>query len=497
MHHELANLLSHQAWLMHERTATVLYHLLTNGKIDLAAEKLKTNEKIAALYPGMHTEYIGTYSPSRRFQHKSGQNVAIMPIFGTLTKRGDFCGYGMRDYMGEIMSLNKNEEIAAIVLDMEGPGGSVDGIKELGMAIAQSAKPVICFGDNMVASAHFWLASQCDFIIGNANNPTEFGSIGTLCVHEYWGKYIAENIGEIKIIRAAQSVDKARVNPIEPLSAELEAEIVADLTSLATEFHNTVKAGRGDRLKASEQEWGTGKMFKNAEAIALGLIDGEGTIMDAIDKAVELSASIKKATPTPSTNAKNMTVKDAAKKVSSFFTKKSATAKAAEGEPAAAEDTTPMWTKDMTFNTDGSGDGAFCLHADSSGKDRKFETKIDNNIGNEPPTDEAVTEDDNWAVVVEEAAAPDEEAAAPAATTVMKLNAALKASQASVKALTDEVAQLKQEKAGMQAKLDATPAGKETKVIAKSDKGVEYAGKPAVNSWEKKAAKKVGIAVED
>lgn len=476
---------------MHERTATVLYHLLTNGKIDLAAEKLKTNEKIAALYPGMHTEYIGTYSPSRRFQHQSGKNVAIMPIFGTLTKRGDFCGYGMRDYMGEIMSLNKNEEIAAIVLDMEGPGGSVDGIKELGMAIAQSAKPIICFGDNMVASAHFWLASQCDFIIGNANNPTEFGSIGTLCVHEYWGKYIAENIGEIKIIRAAQSVDKARVNPIEPLSAELEAEIVADLTSLATEFHNTVKAGRGDRLKASEQEWGTGKMFKNADAIALGLIDGEGTMMDAIDKAVELSASIKKATPTPSTNAKNMTVKQ---KISSFFGKN----KAAVADQAAATDTTPMWTADMTFNTDGSADGAFCLHPDSSGNDRKFETKIDNNTGNEPPVDDAVTEDDNWSLVVEAAAAPapvQEEA--PAATTVMKLNAALKAANESVKALTASVEELKKANADLQATLDATPAAREAKVKAKSDKGVEYDGKTAVKSWEKKAAKKVGLSVED
>ncbi|MBZ0245147.1 MAG: S49 family peptidase, partial [Cyclobacteriaceae bacterium] len=388
------------------------------------------------------------------------------------------------DYQSEIQALNENEEISAIVMDMEGPGGTVDGTNEFGLTVKNSKKPIVTFGDNMVASANYWVASQSRWIIGNKNNPTEFGSIGTLCVHEYWGKYIEENIGEIKIIRAPQSVDKAKYNPIEALTPELESELKADLKEITKDFITAVKKGRGDRLTASESEWGTGKMFKTDEAMKIGLIDGVGTLMDAINKAAELANS--SGTKGSSTKSnKQMSLKTAAKKVatrvSSFWNGKSAAAKAAEEEqPAAAEDSTPMWTEDLVFNTDGSGDGAFCIHADTDGNDREFETKIDSNQGNEPPTDPAVTEDDNWNLIVaEEEAAPEEGAAeegAEANTTIAKMNVSLKKANASVKTLTAQVATLtaslktaKEDLAAAKKAGENAAASKATTVVSKED----------------------------
>ncbi len=213
------------------------------------------------------------------------QNVAIIPVQGTMTKRGDMCSYGMQDLSAMIERANEAEHIAGIVFDGETPGGTVDGTPPFGNSIKNSKKTTVFFGDNMVASAGYWAASQADYIIGNSENPTSFGSIGVLCMHEYWGKYIEENIGEIKIIRAPQSKDKAVVNPIEPLTDENEASIVEDLKSMCDEFKAVVQSGRNGKLNASKEDVFTGKMYDVKDALKHGLIDKIGTFQDAIDLA--------------------------------------------------------------------------------------------------------------------------------------------------------------------------------------------------------------------
>jgi len=116
-----------------------------------------------------------------------------------------------------------------------------------GPAIKQSKKPVVAFGDGMVASAAYWIASQAKEIIANKNNATEFGSIGVLYMHENYQAYIQKEIGSVEIIRAPQSVDKARVNVIEPITEDQRASIKAELRDIAKEFFSTVKKGRGAR----------------------------------------------------------------------------------------------------------------------------------------------------------------------------------------------------------------------------------------------------------
>lgn len=56
----------------------------------------------------------------------------------------------------------------------------------------------------------------------------------------------------------------------------------------------------------------------------------------------------------------------------------------------------PAWTNLLTFNTDGSGSGAYSTHPDTNGALRFWKSKINGNIGNAPPTNPAITEDANW-----------------------------------------------------------------------------------------------------
>ncbi len=56
----------------------------------------------------------------------------------------------------------------------------------------------------------------------------------------------------------------------------------------------------------------------------------------------------------------------------------------------------PQWTALLTFQTDGTGAGSYCLWPDTNDKLRFWKTKVDDNLNNEPPTNPLTTEDANW-----------------------------------------------------------------------------------------------------
>lgn len=283
------DLLNVRAWAMEsrffERAFPVAYNLVMNGQ-DLS--RLKDLTKEAALLPEAYER--DRMSRMLLYNASNGRKIGLMKIVGGITKAGDLCSYGSVDYVRMIERANKSEAIDAIVIEMDTPGGSVDGTPELGQAIRESEKPVVVFADGMVASAGYWAASQAREIVANANNYTEIGSIGTLFVYPNYANVIeAGNFPTVKIIRAPQSKDKARVNMFEELTPDQEKAVLADLKQITEDFVATVKAGRGDRLQTGDENIFTGKMYDKAVALEMGMIDAIGSRQDAIDRAGELA----------------------------------------------------------------------------------------------------------------------------------------------------------------------------------------------------------------
>lgn len=502
----MIGILSYKTWLIEpqfaSRMAPVLLRAIEQGTLQkFFDQNRQSSDKILSrLYAGLTTEKVwpddgpGYHLASS----KSKKNVAIVTFEGSITKNGESCSYGMRDYQNTLAAIEKDERVSGIVLHFNNaPGGSHDGTPEISAVIHALRKPTVAFVDGYAASAHYYMASQTRHIMMNVKTDSEVGSIGSLIVSENIQNLVeAGRFPKIEILRAPQSVNKALFNMVEEITPAIRAELNDELRINVDGFIQAVKLGRGDKLKDDGLMF-TGKMYGAAAAISNGLADSKGSLQDAINLAADLAQGAFRTTPT-STNKPNSNMK---LKMSSFFGKKKP--KAAEGDaPAAEEDTTPRWTEDMIFNTDGSGDGAFCIHEDSEGNDRKFETKTDENQGNEPPTDPAMTEDDNWSVVAEPAAEPvAEEEGAAQETSVVKLNAALKKEAAASKAaaakivsLEAQVKQLTEEKAAMQKKLDETPAGQKLK-IKQTEKTVDLGTGEAASSWAEKAKKKTNHQV--
>ena len=218
----------------------------------------------------------------------SGATVAVIPVQGAMQKRGGMCSQGTKDLVAMLAQANQDPEIAAIVLDIDSPGGQVDGTEEFAQAVASSPKPVVAFIDGMGASAAYWVASQARSIFINSDSTAYAGSLGVLCMSVNQTAFLEKKGYTVEILRSSRAVDKARLNSVEELSDELRAQVVGELDQVAATFISTVQAGRAGKLSAQEDVF-TGKVYSGAEARRVGLVDATGSLQDAINEAARLA----------------------------------------------------------------------------------------------------------------------------------------------------------------------------------------------------------------
>jgi protease-4 len=220
----------------------------------------------------------------------SGSKVAVIPVQGTIQKRGGYCSLGTKDLVAHLAQANRDPEISAIVLDIDSPGGQVDGTEEFAQAVRQSSKPVVAYIDGLGASAAYWIASQCASIFVNSESTGYVGSLGVLCMHVDQSAYLEKEGFKVTILRSTRAVDKARMNGVEPLTDELRALVEADLNQIGETFIGAVERGRAGKLSSKEDVF-TGKVYRGAEAKKHGLVDAIGSLQDAVNKAAQLAKS--------------------------------------------------------------------------------------------------------------------------------------------------------------------------------------------------------------
>ena len=220
----------------------------------------------------------------------SGSKVAVIPIQGTVQKRGGYCSLGTKDLVAQLNAANRDPEISAIVLDIDSPGGQVDGTEELAQAVALSGKPVVAYIDGLGASAAYWIASQAASIFINSASTAYAGSLGVLCMNVYQGAFLEKQGYKVEILRSTRAVDKARQNSVEEMSPEVRAAVQADLDQIGETFIGAVTKGRAGKLSTKEDVF-TGKVYRGSEAKKHGLVDAISSLQDAVNHAAKLAQS--------------------------------------------------------------------------------------------------------------------------------------------------------------------------------------------------------------
>ncbi|MBO0933908.1 S49 family peptidase [Fibrella aquatilis] len=281
----------------HQRMASVVLHRLSLGKAPIEAVADRATPRFVSLTgrdekgkgdgwgPDKSAAVLG-YEYLSKAGTKSG-NVVVIPIMGTMSRYGDYCSWGCEDMANWVLEANRDETVSAIVLELNSPGGEVDGVEMFGAAVKQSQKPVVAWVAGMAASAAYWVASQADEIMLESETCSEVGSIGVLAMHVDQTLALEKEGYKVTIVRADGSESKALFNSFEPLSADVLAETKAALNPIRAQFIKTVKAGRPAIADAASDTSGvfSGKMYSGKQAIANGMADRIGYLGDAIRRA--------------------------------------------------------------------------------------------------------------------------------------------------------------------------------------------------------------------
>ena len=240
---------------------------------------------------------------------KGKECVSIIPIHGVMMKydQEDLCDMAAGTLtMGRwIREAAADPEVKAIILDVDTPGGTVDGTQLLADTIARVTKPKLVYSNGLIASAGLWISSPADEI-WVANDTVEIGSLGVQFkfadMRAMW-----ENQGvKFHMIRADQSKDKNE-DFIQALDGNYELIKKESLNPLADMFIEAVKTNRGAKLSDPDKVT-TGKVFFAADALKLGLIDKIGSLEEVISRALELAEAQNKQS-TKNKNPKNATMK--------------------------------------------------------------------------------------------------------------------------------------------------------------------------------------------
>ena len=228
------------------------------------------------------------YTPAARALGPPSGKVAVIPIHGTLVRRtsGIEAESGLTSYTGIAAQLDAalaSPEIAAILLDIDSPGGESGGVFDLADRIraASEVKPVWAVANDMAFSAAYALASAATRVFVARTGGV--GSIGVIAMHVDQSVKDAQDGVRYTAVFAGER--KNDLNPHEPISNEAHAVLKAEVVRIYDLFVETVARHRGldaDAVRATEAG-----LFFGPDAVATGLADAVGSLEDALTQLTQ------------------------------------------------------------------------------------------------------------------------------------------------------------------------------------------------------------------
>ncbi|OPE53702.1 signal peptide peptidase SppA, partial [Mycolicibacterium diernhoferi] len=198
-----------------------------------------------------------------------------LPI-GNSNAGGDTIAAALREAVAD-------EDVSAIVLRVNSPGGAVTGSETIWREVVratEAGKPVIASMGAVAASGGYYVSMAADEIVANAGTIT--GSIGVVT-----GKLVSRQLKDklgvgSDAVRTNANADAWSSN--ERFTQEQQEHVEAEADLFYTDFVERVAAGRNLGVDAVE-EVARGRVWTGADALERGLVDELGGLQTAIVRA--------------------------------------------------------------------------------------------------------------------------------------------------------------------------------------------------------------------
>lgn len=196
--------------------------------------------------------------------------------------------YESETFATQIESIKKNKDIKGVLLLIDSPGGTVGASIEIADMIKELNKkiPVVAYTQSLMASGSYYAGMYAHSIY--ANRGALIGSIGVI----FSVPNFEEAMNKIGIkMQGSSAGEYKEIGTITREWNPLEKEFINNLTQEQYKmFYDDVLVARGERLKDKNPiDFAEGKIFSANKALKLGLIDGVGSMSEAVKILQQLS----------------------------------------------------------------------------------------------------------------------------------------------------------------------------------------------------------------
>ncbi|MBD2126974.1 signal peptide peptidase SppA [Microcoleus sp. ZQ-A2] len=230
------------------------------------------------------TSYTKAQNPD--FQPRNSKNkIAIVYAEGEIVDgQGSVQQVGGDTFAKRLREVRQDEDVKAVVLRINSPGGSVTGSERIQreVVLTHKEKPVIVSMGDYAASGGYWIATGADHIFAEPNTIT--GSIGVFGLQFNIQKLGTDNGLSWDVVKTSQFADSRTISrPKTPQELAIAQKIV---NQIYDQFLDKVAQAR-KLPKQKVAQIAQGRVWSGQEAKQLGLVDKFGGIEDAIQYAAK------------------------------------------------------------------------------------------------------------------------------------------------------------------------------------------------------------------
>lgn len=215
--------------------------------------------------------------------------IAILKIYGPIMIQSSSSMYpsGSDHIIAKLKSFEKNDNIKAVILRINSPGGTIGAAQEICAELkklkSKNKKIIVSMGD-ITASGGYYISSQADHIVANPGTLT--GSIGVI-MDMFEVSSLLKKIGF-----SSNTIKSGKFKDIGSWSRKMRTDEKALLQNVIDEaYEQFVKAVAKGRHLTVEQvkKYADGRIFTGNQAKEYGFVDELGGLQTAISAAAKLT----------------------------------------------------------------------------------------------------------------------------------------------------------------------------------------------------------------
>lgn len=208
----------------------------------------------------------------------TGDKVAVVKLEGVITDTDDI--------LAEFKSVAEREDVKAVVLRIDSPGGAVGPSQEIHREVTRlrETKKVVASMGAIAASGGYYAASAAERIVANPGTIT--GSIGVV-VEFVNAEELLSKIGlKGYVVKSGRFKDTG--SPFRGMEKDERELVQAVIDDVNAQFIDAVASGRNlprEKVAAIAD----GRILTGSQALKNGLVDELGSLEDAINLGARLA----------------------------------------------------------------------------------------------------------------------------------------------------------------------------------------------------------------